>query len=407
MFDPNAPMADLQTQTQQLEQQRQMADMLRQRAAQSQQPQGQMVGGRFIAPNILQHLKPLLDQYQARMATDSANQQATGLTQATQKAAENWQSQLPRATAAIPGNPGMGGNEMGDEPVAPVAPQPAQMPDRGSVLKATLAGLQIPGNANAAMLWNKAMGEDITREDNQLDKRETRAETLLSQRRIATEKALERADEAKRRSEDTRLSVEQRREAATLAAEARKYAADSMKAIASMRIAAGPAEKPAKPLPSNQANAWVGNNTGIRNIDEAIKLVEANPSAFGVKNYLGDAIVQRMDPKGVEARAKVADIGGQKVHERSGAAVSVSEDRRLSPYTPNAKDEAPALLKKLKQLRSAYQNNNQEINDFAESMGYRVPSTPGGNDKPNAPEAPKAPAGLVLPPGAKYIGPAQ
>ena len=49
-----------------LERQKKLADLLQSRAL--EQPQGQMVSGRYVAPSILQQLAPLANAYMGRKA---------------------------------------------------------------------------------------------------------------------------------------------------------------------------------------------------------------------------------------------------------------------------------------------------------------------------------------------------
>ena len=58
--------------------------------------------------------------------------------------------------------------------------------------------------------------------------------------------------------------------------------------------------------PAAMAEKLAQNSVTLGKIDKAIELVESNPGALGVKNYAPDAIVQRVDPKGVPTRAMVA-----------------------------------------------------------------------------------------------------
>lgn len=108
------------------------------------------------------------------------------------------------------------------------------------------------------------------------------------------------------------------------------------------------------------------NDVTITKISDAIREAGANPQAFGALNYLPDAVRQRGvplvgDPKGVKARAMVADIAGQKIHDRSGAAVSIGEAERLRPYVPNPTDEASVVVEKLGLLQREYDLMQQEL----------------------------------------------
>lgn len=111
---------------------------------------------------------------------------------------------------------------------------------------------------------------------------------------------------------------------------------------------------PAKEMPAALQEKFSQNAVTIQKIDKAIELVDSNPNALGAKNYAPDAIIQRLDPKGTEVRALVADIGGQKIHDRSGAAVTVGESARLKPYIPAATDTPEIVKTKLKLFSNEY-----------------------------------------------------
>lgn len=114
-------------------------------------------------------------------------------------------------------------------------------------------------------------------------------------------------------------------------------------------------------LPASIREKMAQNNVTLTKLDNAIAALESNPDAVGLKNYLPDAAVQRFDPKGVEARAMIADIAGQKIHDRSGAAVTIGEMERLKAYIPNIKDAPDAVAKKLGLLRNEYAQVQEEL----------------------------------------------
>lgn len=111
---------------------------------------------------------------------------------------------------------------------------------------------------------------------------------------------------------------------------------------------------PSKEMPAGMAEKFATNAVTLQKIDKAIKLTEQLPEAFGLQNLAPDAIVQRFDPKGAQVRAMVADIGGQKIHDRSGAAVTVGESERLKPYIPAATDKPDVAAMKLRLFRDEY-----------------------------------------------------
>ena len=133
------------------------------------------------------------------------------------------------------------------------------------------------------------------------------------------------------------------------------------------------AEIKLKPVPAGPATAFSENNTAIKKIDDAIAKVEAaSDDTFGIKNYLGGAVTQRIDPKGTAARAAVAGVGGQKYHDLSGAAVAVQEARRLAPYIPQVTDTKEKVLENLRNLKQEYTYTNDTLNStFNEEQGYR------------------------------------
>jgi hypothetical protein len=118
-----------------------------------------------------------------------------------------------------------------------------------------------------------------------------------------------------------------------------------------------------KPLGKYDAGRIKGareNRAAIRNVDDALDLVEDNPQAFGLEKgrglpLVGGQLDPRTDPKGVEARAAVASIGSLKIHDRSGAAVTAAEFPRLAPFIPDTKDSPGTIAKKLKRFRREYE----------------------------------------------------
>lgn len=109
--------------------------------------------------------------------------------------------------------------------------------------------------------------------------------------------------------------------------------------------------------------AVANNKATLSNIDRAIAAVQANPKAFGTENMHGLPVVggwldQRTDPGGVSVRAQVANIGSQKVHDRSGGAVTVSEFPRLAPFIPSISDRHQAIIDKLMQMKSVVEAEN-------------------------------------------------
>lgn len=114
-------------------------------------------------------------------------------------------------------------------------------------------------------------------------------------------------------------------------------------------------------MPASMIQAMAQNEVTISNIARAKQLVLESPQAFGAMNYLGDDIAQRRDPKGVSARAVVSDIGGQRIQDRSGAAVTVGEMERLRPYIPKVTDTPETIIKKLEEFERVYKQIQEEL----------------------------------------------
>lgn len=140
-----------------------------------------------------------------------------------------------------------------------------------------------------------------------------------------------------------------------------------------------------KPVPVHAQKAITGAASALGKIDAAIAALEANPDAVGWKGYAPDALLNRNDPEGTVARAKLADIGSLKIHERSGAAVTASETPRLKPFIPSISDDYETALKKLKDMRDL-QAAEQEVltGTYNREQGFRDFSAPQPTGKPPA-----------------------
>jgi len=160
---------DFNTQLEQLQRQQAVTDALRKKAMATPnvQPQGQMVGNRFVAPHFLERLAAIapigMNQWAAGNAENQTIQQQNALGQAVNQARQQWQAQTPQA---VPGRPELPGPqaEGGSPELAAIAPQPLTIP---RVLQHALAGSNIPGNEKQADFWAKGAMSDIAREDTQ------------------------------------------------------------------------------------------------------------------------------------------------------------------------------------------------------------------------------------------------
>lgn len=153
-----------------------------------------------------------------------------------------------------------------------------------------------------------------------------------------------------------------------------------------------PAEK-LRPIPPSINTAILENQKAGNQIDRAIALLsgtdlpgmKADKNATGLKGYLPTGLLNRIDPSGVSARAEIADIGSLKIHDRSGAAVTMSEAPRLMPFIPLATDDRETVLKKLGRLKLEISENSSAMNEiYSKDQGYRespILNKPSVNEK--------------------------
>jgi hypothetical protein len=140
-----------------------------------------------------------------------------------------------------------------------------------------------------------------------------------------------------------------------------------------------PAVKPTE-VPASTKKDIANNNVSLQKVDKALALLEKNPSSVGMQNYIPDELMQRMDPDGVQTRAMIADIGSLKIHDRSGAAVTVSETPRLKPFIPRVTDSPKAAAIKLKQFKQEYEALARELAGGASLSGDAAPAPAEDND---------------------------
>jgi hypothetical protein len=121
---------------------------------------------------------------------------------------------------------------------------------------------------------------------------------------------------------------------------------------------------------------YIGNNQSIRNIDRAWTALSSAPKSVGASGYTPDFILKRTDPKGVEARAAIANIGSLLIHDRSGAAVTIAETPRLVPFIPQVTDDEKTAKKKLKQLRAALTETQDDFDSVYGGLPkYKAPAS--------------------------------
>jgi hypothetical protein len=163
-------------------------------------------------------------------------------------------------------------------------------------------------------------------------------------------------------------------------------------------IPGGPADKQEKlkPIPPQINTAIITNQQSIKKLDDALKLLKDYPDAVGIKGGFPQSIVNRIDEKGIPVRAAIADIGSLVLHDRSGAAVTASEEPRLLPFIPTPSDTSKSAKEKLERmLRYAKEQQDALKGTYSEDQGYRTnpilnpsnPPIPAGASVINAADA--------------------
>jgi hypothetical protein len=135
-----------------------------------------------------------------------------------------------------------------------------------------------------------------------------------------------------------------------------------------------------KDAPAQVQKAMIENGTNLRRAEKALALIEGadvgdmkgDKSATGVKGYLPAAVLNRADPKGVDTRAQLADLGSLVIHDRSGAVVTASEFPRLQPFIPSATDDAATAKKKVRRFVQIYRDEIAATQQaYGPESGYR------------------------------------
>lgn len=156
---------------------------------------------------------------------------------------------------------------------------------------------------------------------------------------------------------------------ANLLAEQRIAQGDRRLDIAESKATKGPE---LKQVPTHAQEAILGAATSTKKIDDAIAALEAMPEAVGLKGYLPNVALNRAYPEGTAARAALADVGSLLIHDRSGAAVTVSETPRLLPFVPQITDDKSTALAKLKRLKQIQQNEAEALaGTYTPEQGFK------------------------------------
>ena len=362
-------------QQQQILRQQKMAEMLMQQGM--QQPQSQMVSGRYVAPSIFQNLAGLANTYVGQRGIERAEQAQLDLAKRlradeTSAMADFFQQSQPK-----PAQPAPAGYELID------AGTPAIPANRQAALANLIANPKAsPRLQNFA--FNKMIADP---ESFTLSADQSRFITMPdgSTKEIAkgTPKPRAPVSVGNYLVDETGKVIFQAPEK-PVAGQVVETATGPMlvntrTAEASPIMAGG---QPLAPkLSSEQSKDITAINQQRATINGAIDAVEKNKSAFGFVRGIaqnapyGESIAGRFEkPEDTQARAYVFNNVSAVIKERAGTAQSAQELTRINSFLPATTDKADQVISKLKGF-------NQYIDDL--EKGTRVSPS----KKPEAPQS--------------------
>jgi hypothetical protein len=370
-------------QQQQILRQQKMAEMLMQQGM--QQPQGQMISGRYVAPSIFQNLAGLANQYIGQRGIEKAQQAQIDLAKqlrADESSAmadfmQQRQGRPAEMFAAQAGPMPDGGNIPLQESRAAIAPNP-----QGAYANLMANPKASPRLQNLA--FNKLIADP---EAFTLTEGGVRFEKMPdgTVRQIAAGPAKVRAPiqvdtgthiEFRDAVDPTKLLQRIPKSQMPTAGQVVETANGPM--IVNTRtgdaqpIMAG-GQPLAPKLTSEQSKDITAVNQQRATIEGAIADVKANKSAFSFGRGLaqnvpyGESLAGRLEtPAETETRAYVFNNVSSVIKERAGAAQSAQELQRLNAFLPATTDSADQIVSKLNGFK-------KYLNDY--EKGTRVPTS--------------------------------
>jgi hypothetical protein len=354
-------MADMGTLTgdqfsqQQINRQQKMAEMLLQQGM--QQPQGQMVSGRYVAPSITQNLAGLANIYMGQRGLEKAEKAQLDL---ADRLRQQTMQDIQAYGQAAKGTPeqtvygaGMEGPTMDVTPA--VAPNPdkalgillgSRSPQSQALAQALLADqtktLVLPEGATAVRGSLGGVGGQTIKG----------AEKFRAPLQVDTGTAIEFRDA----KDPTKvLQVVPKSQAGQIYESSEGPLLINTKSGTSTPLM-GADGKPLSPkLSADQSKDITAINQQKSVISSALDLVQQNPSAFSFKRGaavllpFGETLAGRTEtaPE-TEARSAVFNIVSKVINERAGAAQSAQELKRLNAFLPSEFDNAQKIQDKLK-----------------------------------------------------------
>ena len=386
-------MADIGTLTpdQMLEQQKilrqqKMAEMLMQQGM--QQPQGQMVSGRYVAPSIFQNLAGLANTYMGQRGIEKAEQAQLDLAKRLRADETSAMTDYFQDLQPKPAQPAPAGYELIDAgtPATPANP------------RAALANLFANPKASPRlqnMAFNKLTAEPeaftlpegsirfVTMPDGSTKQIAAGGQKIRAPLQVDIGTHIEFRDSVDPTKLLARIPKSQMPTAGQVVETKDGPVLVNTRTAEGQPITVG--GKPIEPKLSTEQNKDIlAINQQRATVNGAIADVQANKSAFGFGRGIaqnlpyGESIAGRFEtPEQTQARAYVFNNVSAVIKERAGTAQSAQELTRLNSFLPATTDTADQIISKLKGF-------NQYLDDL--EKGTRQPTS-----KPSAPTTPAQP----------------
>ena len=399
------PLTDWGTRQQQLMAQLAAAEALKSKAI--EQPIGQMVSGHFIRNPWINNVTPYINQLRGSMEADKAQTALSEFNGAMQKDANDWTAARPQQAPAM-GPPDVDGNFS----------QPAGPTDQEK-LSWAMRGMSNPlSKALAAALAQDTLIEGPQRQDASDDKMALAKLQAAERRDIVQMQLQQRVDELRQRAEDSQLNREARiqaaQEANSLRRELAQMSIDARRDMAKLQ--------PPKPVPENILKVMRGAQSQADNMDQVFQSYK--PEYGGVGGMLSKTL-GTWSPVSTKAQDDAANWWKQyqnqaalvERHEKFGTALSAGEQQAWRDATIAPGMTPQAIQRNLALRRSMAQKVYNSTLEQYKRAGYPQLGdafAPIGEPAMTEPQAPRGATPSVtqelsrlLPPGAKYIGPAQ
>ena len=119
-----------------------------------------------------------------------------------------------------------------------------------------------------------------------------------------------------------------------------------------------------------QAKAKQASST-VNMINAALKTVDQNPNAFGIKGGLGAGVINRMDPKGVKARSVINSVTAEYRKYLTGAQMSDQERKEYYKFLPAPTDNAAIITSKLNSMAEVIGAREGLYSNQGDPLGIR------------------------------------